>query len=191
MSKNVTGLQIGLSTINRSVVYVIQAGNTDFYKIGVTTNVDRRIKELQTGSPHALRIVRTQEGNIQTEQELQKKYVEYKTRNEWFEFPDIQIILREFDLPAFDREQVAIRQLVYCGTGILTRCAVGLFFDAQLLKSVSRYQIMPDDGMLDFWWHHVEHNRQWFDSKAEAVVAFISAYLAYKHEVWIAAPVIL
>ncbi len=38
-------------------VYIIRQGNTRLFKIGVSNNPQRRLKNLQTGNPHPLKVV--------------------------------------------------------------------------------------------------------------------------------------
>lgn len=38
-------------------VYLIQLGQTELYKIGVSKNSKKRIKQLQTGSPYSLTLI--------------------------------------------------------------------------------------------------------------------------------------
>ena len=40
------------------ILYIIQYGNTNQYKIGITKNLNKRISELQVGSPYELRLVK-------------------------------------------------------------------------------------------------------------------------------------
>lgn len=39
-------------------LYILQNGNTDQYKIGITDNLNRRLSQLQTGCPEELRVVK-------------------------------------------------------------------------------------------------------------------------------------
>lgn len=40
------------------VLYIMQNGNTNEYKIGITGDINRRYKEIQVGCPNELRIVK-------------------------------------------------------------------------------------------------------------------------------------
>ena len=42
-----------------NLVYLIQMGGTKYFKIGITKNLNRRIKDLQTGNPLPLHAVTT------------------------------------------------------------------------------------------------------------------------------------
>ena len=39
-------------------LYILQNGNTDQYKIGITDDLNRRLSQLQTGCPDELRVVK-------------------------------------------------------------------------------------------------------------------------------------
>jgi len=39
-------------------LYILQNGNTNQYKIGITNNLNRRLQQLQTGCPFELKIVK-------------------------------------------------------------------------------------------------------------------------------------
>lgn len=39
-------------------LYILQNGETDQYKIGITNKLNRRLKELQTGCPYELKVVK-------------------------------------------------------------------------------------------------------------------------------------
>lgn len=40
------------------ILYILQNGNTDQYKIGVTNNLNKRLQQLQTGCPFELKIIK-------------------------------------------------------------------------------------------------------------------------------------
>ena len=68
------------------MVYLIHACEGNYYKIGVTENIENRIKGLQTGNPEKLICEYIIEGNIEEEKRLHEKFAEYKKEGEWFEF---------------------------------------------------------------------------------------------------------
>jgi hypothetical protein len=53
--------------------------------------------------------------------------------------------------------------------------------DKKLLGVEGTWQLMllnsKDEG--DFWWWHLEHSRQWFDSKHEATTALLTSWFSY------------
>ena len=40
------------------VLYILQNGNTNEYKIGITNNLNRRLAQLQTGCPNELKVIK-------------------------------------------------------------------------------------------------------------------------------------
>lgn len=40
------------------ILYILQNGDTDQYKIGVTNNLNRRLQQLQTGCPYELKVIK-------------------------------------------------------------------------------------------------------------------------------------
>jgi hypothetical protein len=75
-------------------------------KIGLTGNSDqalrKRVKDLQTGSPHPLRVLAVLRGGLRTESLLHSRFRESRVRGEWFALDPglISLIryLREIDL---------------------------------------------------------------------------------------------
>jgi predicted GIY-YIG superfamily endonuclease len=70
-------------------VYIIKAKNQPLYKIGVTYNINKRIKQLQTGCPFPIELYFLVNGfprniAIQTEKQLHKTMSHYRTSGEWF-----------------------------------------------------------------------------------------------------------
>lgn len=70
------------------MIYIIRAEGTNYYKIGYTENVKKRLKGLQTGCPNKLSIIKTYNGGQIKERQIQEHFKAYKTREqgEWFEF---------------------------------------------------------------------------------------------------------
>lgn len=69
-------------------VYLIQAENTDRYKIGITAqNVSERIKQLQTGNSYKLIEVKSFKTKHQNKLEsaLHRQFKSKKVEGEWFE----------------------------------------------------------------------------------------------------------
>lgn len=80
---------------NIEMVYVLQNGNAEEYKIGYTKDLINRIKQLQTGCPGKLNVIKTIERNTlrvrktsfkTIEKELHNKFKDKKIREdgEWF-----------------------------------------------------------------------------------------------------------
>ena len=75
---------------NNPKVYLLKIVNDDktLYKIGFTRgNVNKRIKELQTGCPYEIQVVDSycSEYGMIIERSLHNKYSHNKTYGEWFE----------------------------------------------------------------------------------------------------------
>lgn len=66
------------------VVYFIRAGQRGPIKIGFTRNIERRIRQLQSGSPQPLRVLGTLPGDRATESMLQALHREQRIRGDWF-----------------------------------------------------------------------------------------------------------
>lgn len=91
-----------------NLVYIIQMGASKYYKIGISNNVNRRLKDLQTGNPLPLHIVATisleMEQNADNqhftkllEKELHLAFQYCRQVGEWFKFEnDEQEILKKW-----------------------------------------------------------------------------------------------
>jgi hypothetical protein len=67
------------------VVYFIEAIGVDLLKIGHTDrDVETRLRELQTGNPHTLRIAAMMQGDTATERSLHEQYKHLRVNGEWF-----------------------------------------------------------------------------------------------------------
>lgn len=65
-------------------VYFVQQGNDGPIKIGVSGNVDKRIRSLSTSSPLPLRLLAVLPGGRGEEQELHKRLAAHRLGGEWF-----------------------------------------------------------------------------------------------------------
>ena len=77
-------------------IYLIYAEKIDAYKIGISKNPAKRIKNLQTGCPYELSLLNVFKSNFphQLEKAIHKKYLSYKKNidqdeisGEWFNLP--------------------------------------------------------------------------------------------------------
>lgn len=68
------------------LVYVIRAGETNLYKIGRTTNIDRRLRQLQNMNSQTLSVVKLIHCHdaCATESFLHSKFKSYRCQGEWF-----------------------------------------------------------------------------------------------------------
>ena len=71
------------------MIYLVNAENTDLYKIGYTEgSVKGRVKALQTGCPHVLSVVEQCSGSIAHEKHLHEFFEDNRKHGEWFEFDE-------------------------------------------------------------------------------------------------------
>lgn len=72
----------------RPSIYIMSAGNT--VKIGVSKNVEKRKKQLQTGCPEIITIEyqRERADAYKLEKKLHRDLCEYRTQGEWYILPD-------------------------------------------------------------------------------------------------------
>lgn len=76
-------------------VYVLQAGDTDFFKIGMTTSdVKRRKYSLQAGCPYQLNLFRVIEAEkpVWLEFIIQRILYHYHRRGDWFLIPESDVL---------------------------------------------------------------------------------------------------
>lgn len=68
-------------------LYVVQMNTTGDVKVGRSKNVHRRLKQLQTGSPHRLRLILHAPGEGHRERDVHRRMERGRTRwdGEWFE----------------------------------------------------------------------------------------------------------
>jgi predicted GIY-YIG superfamily endonuclease len=84
--------------MSKSYVYLLLDGMN--YKIGITTNMDNRIKELQTGNSRNISVVFYYPINSAQKMEamLHRKYKKKRVRGEWFNLNQIDVNHIEFIL---------------------------------------------------------------------------------------------
>ncbi|MFC8704124.1 GIY-YIG nuclease family protein [Streptomyces anulatus] len=68
------------------VVYVIGDGRSGVVKIGMTSNLRRRLSGLQTGSAYELRVLWSFGGDAELESYLHSRFVQKRMVGEWFDF---------------------------------------------------------------------------------------------------------
>ena len=76
-----------------SSLYIIQSRITGAFKIGRSSKPERRLKELQTGSPYELRIILVLKDQGHEELELHRRLKRYlsqgRMKGEWFSEPGL------------------------------------------------------------------------------------------------------
>lgn len=72
----------------RQSVYVMSAG-ARHVKIGIATDPYRRVREVQTGNPQGVRIIKAWPSHLarRVERKAHKMLAKYRTKAEWFEVP--------------------------------------------------------------------------------------------------------
>ena len=88
-----SGLRIKHRPVMRSnsspgYVYILESDG--FIKIGIANDVQRRIKNLQCGNPHEIRLLNSVYSNDPStvERVLHRRLDRYNIRLEWFKLPD-------------------------------------------------------------------------------------------------------
>ena len=71
---------------SRAVVYAICAGG--LVKIGMTTNLKKRMETLQTMCPSRIALVGVMAGGYQAENRLHRVFAAYRDHGEWFQLDD-------------------------------------------------------------------------------------------------------
>lgn len=85
ISKGVTGLK-AQRTKPQQVYYI--SDNNGLIKIGISTNVNKRLAALQTGHGHTLALVASHPGTTTDEAELHQRFTHLRERGEWFRAGD-------------------------------------------------------------------------------------------------------
>lgn len=87
--------------IMNMVIYIIEALDSENFKIGFTKNIDRRVKELQTSSAFKLEVKYTYESEFATkiESKIHKSYSHLRLNGEWFklDYDILEIIIKDIE----------------------------------------------------------------------------------------------
>lgn len=84
-----------LLSSNEQLIYFIQKGESGPIKIGVSSQVGARLKQLQTGHDELLRLVGLMKGGFFNESQIHSRFAPLRMCGEWFS-PTLE--LREFVL---------------------------------------------------------------------------------------------
>ena len=68
----------------KGFIYAIEAEGREYIKIGFSTNVERRLAALQTGTPDELRLIAHWPGTLAEERQIHLKLKEWRIVREWF-----------------------------------------------------------------------------------------------------------
>jgi predicted small secreted protein len=71
-------------------IYLIKESENNYYKVGVSSNITQRIKQLQTGFAGTIELIEKypSEYSHKIEKSLHRKYNQYNIKGEWFNLPD-------------------------------------------------------------------------------------------------------
>ena len=67
-------------------LYIIQSDLTGMIKIGRSRHPQKRLKQLQTGNPNKLRLIKSFEGQGWREGFLHERLKEFRLEGEWFDY---------------------------------------------------------------------------------------------------------
>lgn len=72
----------------RTYLYLVRMAGTDFYKIGISQHLKRRISALQTGNPYAIELVVAEPVRrpVATEMRMHGEFAPFLENGEWFRF---------------------------------------------------------------------------------------------------------
>ena len=75
---------------NKGIVYLLKIENKPQYKIGVTNNLNRRLKQISPKMPFELKVIHTIKDNqiYKLEEKLHNKFKDKKIKGEWFKLND-------------------------------------------------------------------------------------------------------
>lgn len=106
-----------------SVVYFLADLKEQLVKIGCTGNLALRIKDLQSGHPRPLHVLKVIEGGFSTEKHLQRRFASYRLRadGEWFELGPIRTEIEQMD--GVDPAVLVFCACVVCGKATRSRDA--------------------------------------------------------------------
>lgn len=82
-------------------LYLIQQKGSNYFKIGITNNVKRRLVNLQSGNPNKLYVVRywdIPKEARKIESLLHCMFAEHHVHLEWFQVGDVTILLEGINL---------------------------------------------------------------------------------------------
>jgi hypothetical protein len=75
-------------------VYLLRLGDTDYFKVGMTTDINGRLSSLQTATPFDLHLITVveHENAFTVEKDIHASLVKYHVRNEWFQCEQTEIV---------------------------------------------------------------------------------------------------
>jgi Meiotically up-regulated gene 113 len=143
-------------------VYIIRGVGTAYIKVGKTTSLERRLRDLGHGVPFkiALLYAHLVHDMDREEQRLKALYAPFRTRGEWFEFPaealaawpDVQVGIPEVVQPVVVRTARPIRDRVLAKLfqhGSLTERQIGQQIGVRSAVLRPLIQALISEGALD------------------------------------------
>jgi T5orf172 domain. len=81
-------------------VYIVHGVGTNYIKVGKSTNLQKRLADLQSGVPFPLQLISVQlvHDADEVEATIQRRYAHYLSRGEWFALPEH--LLRQWPIDA-------------------------------------------------------------------------------------------
>ena len=98
------------SVYNVGYLYLIKAGETNNYKIGLAKSIKRRLVSIQNGNHLKLKLVSWVKVSSvkKKEKTLHTKYKDFNSLNEWFVFEEIDSLINDFK---YFRENTVLEQV--------------------------------------------------------------------------------
>lgn len=98
---------------NKGFVYILHAPELDAYKIGVSKDVDKRIKQLQTGNTCDILLVDKFLSNYpyKIESCLHRKYNMENVKGEWFHLSNEQVQSFKMDCIKYERNFMVLEEM--------------------------------------------------------------------------------
>lgn len=78
------GWHMAASIVGRDGIYVVQAETSGFVKIGYSSDIRKRVSQLQTANHDKLRLLLVIDGDLRDEERLQDRMKAHRERGEWF-----------------------------------------------------------------------------------------------------------
>jgi len=108
--------QANQELMNTYLYFIGAAGREDPIKIGITDNLEDRLRQLQTGASRPLKIIaqfpmESRQLALTAERELHSKYANYRLKGEWFRPKIMRKILRQMTGKRVTYPNQAIREL--------------------------------------------------------------------------------
>ncbi len=128
------------------MIYLINAKNTNMYKIGYTSmDAENRITNLKTGCPYELSIIKEVDGSEDTEKLLHKTFKKYRKNGEWFEF-NKKILKKVTD--QLSEKNINIKKDLKSKPKTKNYCFKGDLKTMQFLERISKYDDRNPSYML-------------------------------------------